>query len=224
MTWREEQIGRARPLGPTIYALLEWPTMRPRYVGKTIGWVGARHKAHLSEAKRGGHRPVLRWLREQMEAGRPAVVKHLEWLRPDDNVAARERYWVAVYRAEYPDLLNVTAGGEGPGAIHSGALSFDCEQCGSSFSRKLSAVEKGHNRFCSRACYKASLRGVSRPVSDACKVAGVEAAATARRARTHCKRGHPLSGDNLFRNSAGGRGCKECRKIHKATYRSKANG
>lgn len=221
---REETIGRARPLGPTIYALLEWPTMRPRYVGKTIGWVGERHKAHISEAKRGGKRPVSRWLREEIEAGRPAVVKHLEWLRADENVAARERHWIALYRAEYPDLLNVTAGGEGPSLIPSSALSFDCEQCGRRFSRKLSAVEKGNNRFCSRPCYKASLKGVSRPVPVSCKVAGVAAAAAKRRAQTHCKRGHPLSGDNLFRNSAGSRGCKECRRIHSRTHRSKANG
>lgn len=48
----------------------------------------------------------------------------------------------------------------------------------------------------------------------------VKAAAAEKLSRTHCKRGHLLSGDNLFRTSAGARGCKACRKIHKATYRS----
>lgn len=51
----------------------------------------------------------------------------------------------------------------------------------------------------------------------------VAAAAAEKSARTHCKRGHPLSGDNLFTTSQGSRGCKECRKIHKATYLGKIN-
>ena len=40
----------------------------------------------------------------------------------------------------------------------------------------------------------------------------------------HCKRGHPLSGDNLFRTTAGSRGCKQCRRLHKLTYRARQNG
>jgi hypothetical protein len=42
----------------------------------------------------------------------------------------------------------------------------------------------------------------------------------ARKARqTHCKNGHPLSGDNLYRNSQGNRGCRTCRKeYHRLNY------
>lgn len=50
----------------------------------------------------------------------------------------------------------------------------------------------------------------------------IAAAAAEKRARTSCKRGHPLSGANLFITSQGSRGCKECRKIHKARYLGKA--
>lgn len=67
-------------------------------------------------------------------------------------------------------------------------------------------------------------RALTGPSLPSAITRGVAAAAAARRARTKCKRGHPLSGDNLFLTTAGGRGCKECRKIHKATYRSKAHG
>lgn len=49
----------------------------------------------------------------------------------------------------------------------------------------------------------------------------VIAAAAEKKARTHCKRGHPLSGENLFINSGGSRGCKECRRIHKHDYRAR---
>ena len=39
--------------------------------------------------------------------------------------------------------------------------------------------------------------------------------------RTHCKRGHPLRGDNLYVSPRGSRSCKACRKISKAEYRLK---
>jgi hypothetical protein len=51
-----------------------------------------------------------------------------------------------------------------------------------------------------------------------------DAAAKSRRDQELCKRGHPLSGENLFINSGGSRGCKQCRRIHKATHRSKTRG
>lgn len=235
---RIETIGRAsKPSGPTIYALCEWPSMTPRYVGKTVGWVGERHKAHIRDAERGGGRPVQRWLRKQIASGKRLAVKHLEWLKPTDDVAERERYWIAKFRSEYGNMLNLTDGGEGlPGhaftpehrakiaaAVRTGQT-FNCEQCGSAFWRKQFAIARGNNRFCSRNCYALSQVGVTKAVSEVCKAAGIAAAAVARRARTHCKRNHPLSGENLFLTSAGSRGCKECRKLHKAKYRSKAHG
>ncbi len=47
------------------------------------------------------------------------------------------------------------------------------------------------------------------------------AAAAARRARTHCKRGHKLSGQNLYVHANGSRECMECKKIHKRNYRER---
>jgi len=235
---RVETIGRAsEPAGPTIYALCEYPSMVPRYVGKTVGWVGQRHKAHIRDAKRGGSRPVQRWLRKQIVAGNRLCVKHLEWLEPTDDVAERERYWIARFRTEYGNMLNLTDGGEGlPGHVFSPehrakiaaglrtGAHFNCETCQAQFWRKRRDIAKGNKRFCSRACYAASLKGVHRPIPATTTERGIRAAALARKARTHCKRGHLLIGGNLFLTSGGSRGCKECRKIHKATYRSKANG
>lgn len=44
--------------------------------------------------------------------------------------------------------------------------------------------------------------------------------ATARHARqTHCKRGHPLTPDNLLRRKEGSRGCKTCRRLGVANKR-----
>lgn len=36
--------------------------------------------------------------------------------------------------------------------------------------------------------------------------------------RTHCRRGHPFSGDNLYINPDGHRECKECRRIAMRKY------
>ena len=49
----------------------------------------------------------------------------------------------------------------------------------------------------------------------------IDAAAKARRARTSCKRGHPLSGDNLYINPQGSRVCKTCRAMHSRNYAAK---
>ncbi len=38
--------------------------------------------------------------------------------------------------------------------------------------------------------------------------------------KTHCKQGHPLSGENLYFNSRGQRGCRACMNIHRKRYRA----
>lgn len=39
--------------------------------------------------------------------------------------------------------------------------------------------------------------------------------------KTHCKRGHPLSGDNLFLDCRGNRQCRVCNRNHWKTYDQK---
>ena len=103
-------------------------------------------------------------------------------------------------------------------AMRTGAT-FSCETCGEWFWRRRSAIDAGNARYCSRPCYAKSRKGISKPVSLACKERGIAAAAAKRSAQTHCKRGHELWGPNVFRTAGGSRGCRECRKIHKLTYR-----
>lgn len=234
MTFREEIIGDARLTW--IYALCD-PSLEPRYVGKTVRYIGERHKAHIREAKKDPRLPVHRWLRKRMDAGERLIIWALEVVASDADWADRERYWIERFRGKGYRLLNLTSGGEGLAgyiptqehrdkiarAIRTGA-EFRCERCQNLFWRKRNEIKAGDCRFCSRTCYAASLRGVSRPVSDICTERGVAAAAAKRAAQSHCKRGHPLSGDNLFRTTAGSRGCKQCRRLHKLTYRARQNG
>lgn len=53
------------------------------------------------------------------------------------------------------------------------------------------------------------------------EISATAAAASARKARTHCKRGHLLAGDNLRINTGGGRVCKACSRLNEATRRAK---
>ena len=217
------QIG----LATRIYALDD-ATGRTRYIGKTVRTLKERFGQH-KRAARTSNLPVGRWLRKNPGA----TIRLIEIVEAGGDWAARERFWIDRGK----DLLNLTKGGEGLAghiftpehrakiaAAHKTGETFYCETCKTEFWRKQHEIAKGNCRFCSRACYSASLRGVSRPLPAIATIRGVAAAAEARRARTECKRGHPLSGENLFLNSQGARGCKECRKIHKATYRSKSNG
>jgi len=216
-------IGRAT----RIYALVDG-SGRTRYIGKTVRTLADRFGQH-KRAARTSKLPVGRWLRKHPDA----TIRLIETVEAGGDWAARERFWIE--RGE--NLLNLTTGGEGlaghtftpehrakiAAALRTGE-SFQCETCQSEFWRKQRDIAKGNCRFCSRACYAASLKGVSRPLPAIATARGIAAAAKARRSRTQCKRGHPLSGENLFLTSQGSRGCKECRKIHKATYRSKTHG
>lgn len=161
---RVEHIGDAtRPTA--IYALCEYPSWTPRYVGKTVQYLHERHKAHIRTAERGGRLPVSYWLRKQMKSGKRLAIKLLEYVPAGNDWATRERFWIRQCREEGADLLNLTEGGEGlPGhrftAEHKERIAaslrtggeFSCLKCGAKFWRKLKDIKKGHNKYCSRAC------------------------------------------------------------------------
>lgn len=222
------RIGDATKDYTAIYALCEWPSWEPRYVGKTAQFMIDRRKSHIRAALRGGQLPVNRWLRKRMASGTFAM-QLLEHVPAGGDWAARERHWIAKFRADGMRLLNLTDGGEGlaghkfseqhrvriAAALRTGA-ECSCLQCGATFWRKKNEIAKGKAKYCSRGCYAKAQIG--KPKNSPAPTAAIAAAAVARAARTHCKRGHPLSGENLFITSQGSRGCKECRKLHKATY------
>lgn len=170
MTGRVEIIGGATQV-TTIYALCEYPSWEPRYIGKTTQRAGQRHKAHIRAAKRGSVLPVHRWLRKQIAAGRRLAIKHLQWVPASGDWIAAERRWIEEYRPT-GRLLNLTDGGEGltghefspehrakiAAALRTGGT-FACEVCSETFWRKRRDILAGHNRFCSRRCSNARHKG-----------------------------------------------------------------
>jgi hypothetical protein len=163
---RVERIGNAT----RIYALCEYPSWTPRYVGKTVQHLHERHKAHIRAAVAGKRLPVHYWLRKQIANGRRLAIQLLDYAGSD--WAARERYWIERLRADNPGLLNLTTGGEGlsghrftvehrariAAALRTGAT-CSCLQCGSEFWRKANEIAKGENKFCCKACYFEWQRG-----------------------------------------------------------------
>lgn len=153
--------------GVTIYALCEpidkWTTGPVRYVGKTVQFPWHRVRAHITTARNRPRLPVHWWLRKH--ADEPYHIRHLERVPVGGDWATRERYWIAKFRADGCNLLNMTDGGEGlsglrrsdehkrkiADALRTGA-EFQCERCGVVFWRKRNEIAKGNNKFCSRAC------------------------------------------------------------------------
>lgn len=216
----------------TLYVLRHGETGEARYAGKTQRSPSRRLTEHVQSSKR-SHLPVCRWIKKQIKRGIRPVLDVVEIVEADDDWASREKFWINHIPSSR--RLNLTEGGEGlsghlfagteharkiAAAMRTGA-NFLCETCGREFWRRRSEINAGNARFCSRPCYALSRKGVSKPVSIACKDRGLAAAAAKRAAQTHCKRGHELSGPNVFRTSGGSRGCRECRKIHKLTYRQR---
>lgn len=231
------EIGRKPPKGWTaIYCFAEHDG-EVRYVGKTSNYMIDRRKQHLLPSNLKKRRPINFWLKKR-RGGVGFVTRLIEHVRPGEDWAARERYWIARYRADGHRLLNMTDGGEGtPGCEFSAerrkkmsaaaktGKTFSCLCCGSRFYRKKSEIAKGQNKYCSRTCYQKHGNRRPKTVSNETIQAGRLATKARHAAQTHCKRGHPLSGGNLFTTSSGSRGCKECRKIHKRNYlERKRNG
>lgn len=164
-------IGNATGKMTAIYALCEWPSGEPRYVGKTVQYIIDRRKSHI-RASRNPRLPVHHWIKKRMDSGEGFLTKLIEHVPQSENWAERERHWIAKYRAEGASLLNLTAGGEGlPGrnlsrghrmriaaALMTGDL-LKCKSCGADLYRKKSRLRPGANYFCTRQCANKYNRG-----------------------------------------------------------------
>ena len=91
--------------------------------------------------------------------------------------------------------------------------SLICEHCRKQFDEFKWRTRQRKVRFCSPECYHAM------PRSEAHKAAMQRSHRNAR--KTHCKNGHPLSGDNLHVTTTGARQCKKCRRESLRRWRAK---
>lgn len=208
-----------------IYAISPTNGTAPVYIGSTTQSLRTRIRGHVLDAKAGSALPIHCWIREHTTGFKAEV---LEQFWDGDAVRVdREKHWVS----QFAGLLNLTDGGPGASglpwsaerrertaaAIRSGDH-FSCQTCGARFWRKLREIKLGNNKFCSRGCYAASRKGESRPIPEHVRQRGIEAAAKAKRSRTHCSHGHEFAPENTRVNKSGARICRTCERASKRRF------
>lgn len=222
----------------TIYVLMEEDTRAIRYVGKTVVPLYRRRIQHQYFARSRSRKTWLaNWIRSLERNGRTFRIVGVETVPAGGNWHDAERQWIYHLRQAGCRLVNATDGGEGlSGHVFTdehrrrisealwSQIDRNCLNCCKPFTAKPSDIAKGDGKFCSRHCYQSWQRGKAKNVvSEHYGRAGRDAAAAKRRSQSECKRGHALSGDNLYVSPSGTRICKECRKLHKEAYRVKQN-
>lgn len=190
-------------------------------MGKTLNLIGDRLRSHRNSKQ--SSLPVHRWLRKHGDV----EVVLLEEVASGGDWSARERYWIQEC-VKSGCCLNIAKGGEGAHfvtrtpehlakiakALEKYKTGWDapCQTCG----RTVRVTPKNGKKYCSLKCHGVASRGVSKPQNRTPEQQkrAINAAAAARRARTHCIKGHELSGANLRINRAGSRVCKTCQREH----------
>lgn len=201
----------------------------PVYIGRTMQTVSRRIHRHFTDALRDSDLPIHSWLRLQLGI----VVTVLEEIHSslgEDYCVEREQFWIRKHKGA---LLNLTDGGKGMSGhklrpAHSRKIGdtlrkgqfFLCE-CGQRFWRKPRDVRLGKCRFCSRVCYQRWQKGRPKRVPAESTRRMIDAAAVARRKRTHCRQGHEFCPENTRISAIGSRVCRACTRRHKAAYLSR---
>ena len=94
-----------------IYLFVDPRDQRIRYVGKSKDPL-TRYHQHLRPEERSSHYPVARWIKKLQQLGIFPEMHLIECVL-DKDYEVREKFWIQHYRNMYPDLLNITDGGEG---------------------------------------------------------------------------------------------------------------
>jgi hypothetical protein len=91
-----------------IYALCHPMNVRPYYVGQTTNTPEQRLSGHVKWRPGASPSRVTRWAHIcNREGWRPSVcILEVVWNATNEEVNARERWWIAHYTRKYPGLLN----------------------------------------------------------------------------------------------------------------------
>ncbi len=94
---------------PYIYMLIDPRNNRVRYIGKSND-PNKRYQMHLWDINNSNPRK-RNWIKTLRQKGMKPILSVIE-ICSDDEWQKRERYWIAKYRKDHPDLLNITDGGD----------------------------------------------------------------------------------------------------------------
>ncbi len=107
-----EKYAIVSSMKPLIYALHDPLTGDIRYIGYTRNLFRRMHYHYRDERQgRKGQPELLAWLKSLAENGNLPTVSVLEWLTEDSDWQSREQYWIAYYRGQQINLLNIGDGG-----------------------------------------------------------------------------------------------------------------
>ena len=97
-----------------IYVLKHPDTLEVRYVGKTVKRLCERIGNHITNAKSSKHNVHLsNWILKLLSEGKKPIIELIE--ECEHSVwQEREKYWIS----QYPNLINLTAGGDGCEGFH----------------------------------------------------------------------------------------------------------
>lgn len=175
-----------------------------RYVGLTTRGAATRLSQHKANARRGAKNAVHYWIRKHGEDN-----IRTEVLESADDFAAlndAEVRWIAKLRGEGYDLLNRTDGGGGTLGLPSTPeqrLAMSQRMKG-----RVIPAEEIARRIAARDGYTHSPE-----TREKMRIAQLK--------KTHCKRGHEFTPDNVRLNHKGARLCLKCVAIRRAREKAK---
>jgi hypothetical protein len=91
-----------------------WHSGRPFYCGKTVDQPIIRLGKHRGSARQYPKRPVSEMLRQ---CGEQVRIQIMEVVPVGGDWVACEKRWIRTLRFSFPDIVNVSNGGEGPTGI-----------------------------------------------------------------------------------------------------------
>lgn len=98
-----------------------------------------------------------------------------------------------------------------------------CAKCGNPKAERHHVDDNPHNNAPENImplCRRCHTLEHGKTLSPKAIAKGRDVAAKLKREKTHCRRGHPYSGENLYVDKRGKRHCKECNRIAKRKYRA----
>lgn len=105
-----------------VYALTD-ETGAIRYIGSTARRLSIRRAWHIGVAKRGSRIPVAVWITEMLKRGRRPGIQRIAETNSAELAASIEAAWIAHFREQGDQLLNVCDRAYVPTIAHRRAIS-----------------------------------------------------------------------------------------------------
>ncbi len=176
----------------------------------------------------------------------PAIKDQMIWSRPHNGMSLRERFdlsympepnsgcWLWIGTLGYPlgvprpritHKAKILAGHRVSIELFKGPIPqgmYACHTCHNTYCVNPDHLYAGTAKQNTDDMMRSGRHAAAQPEVREALIARCKKMNATRRALTHCKRGHPLSGDNLFIDKKGSRVCRECTRMACSKYKRSA--